>query len=186
MGTPKPKDILHKSYGRYIVAALLIGVCIFTVYSLVSQSDKKNKNDTTSSAEASGELTPATADETTQAENHKKQLANAKTPTAPTEEEPASVTPFISYAGQTSDKIEIVALVPGVSQDGGTCTALITQASSTVSKQVSANRNAKTTDCQIFTISRSEFSTNGNWSIVVSYQSSTAKGTSEPYVLNIQ
>ena len=97
-----------------------------------------------------------------------------------------TVTPVITYAGQSNGQVEVVAFVPNLLEDGGTCTVTITRGSQTVTRQVSATRNARTTDCRAFAIPESEFKEKGSWDVRVSYASLSASGTSEVWTLNIQ
>lgn len=184
MRTQKSKNLLHKINLRYLLVGLvLLSVGAAAYFFLKGGADNTALPNPVQTQ--AGELTPATAEETAQAENHKQQLANEKTPSAPTASNPTKTTPLITYAGQTNDKIEVIGFVPGISEDGGKCKLRATQGQLALEKEVPANRNSNTTDCQMFTIARAEFPAAGNWSLVISYSSNTASGDSEPYAINI-
>ena len=97
-----------------------------------------------------------------------------------------SVKPVITYLGQVDQEVRINAYVPGVFEDGGTCTAVLTQSGSRVTGSSTAFGNVSTTNCPPVTIPRSQFPNGGDWQLVVEYNSSTATGISDTDKVNIQ
>lgn len=178
--------MLSPNKKKLLIILVVLVVAVVCAVFLLKPNSKQNTSPETTATSASNDLSPATEEEVAQAEDHKKQLAEQKTPAAPTEANPASVTPFISYAGQSSGKVEVASFIPGISEDGGVCEVTISQGSSSVTKQVPANRNSSTTDCQLFSFARNEFSSGGKWLVTVRYSSKTASGTSEQQELVIQ
>ncbi|HUS25902.1 MAG TPA: hypothetical protein VMY99_00965 [Nevskiaceae bacterium] len=106
----------------------------------------------------------------------KEQEAQQNQPPAGTQKQ---VTPIITTVGFYDNNVEVSSYVPGVFEDGGTCTVTLTKGSQQVQKQGSGTKNVSTTQCPNTVIPRAEFST-GTWTAVVSYSSATAKGNSAP------
>lgn len=96
-----------------------------------------------------------------------------------------SVTPTIVDAGNYGQNVEVRALVPGVTESDGTCTAELTQGSQKVSKSSAATASASSTQCAMITISQAEFSSKGTWSLVVTYSSKESSGRSTPRDVSI-
>ncbi len=97
-----------------------------------------------------------------------------------------SVAPFIVYAGQSGDQVEVRAYLTGVFEDGGTCTAVFTKDYATITKPSTARRNVSTVDCAPITAGSSEFLPKGTWNVRVAYDSATAAGTSETQTLEVK
>jgi hypothetical protein len=94
---------------------------------------------------------------------------------------PANVTPIVVDAGQYDQLVEVRAFVPGIYEDGGTCTATLTKQNLKLVKQSGAFKDATTTQCHPIIINRSEFSEAGMWTLVLSYaHSSGSNGSSAP------
>lgn len=90
------------------------------------------------------------------------------------------VKPFLSYWGQDSDSrsIEVNGYITGIYEDGGTCTLTARKDQQEVTTSRKAIKDAKTTTCGLLEIARDKL-TPGNWSVAVTYNSSTATGTSD-------
>lgn len=99
-----------------------------------------------------------------------------------------SVKPIITYAGQFAPQnhVEVGGYVSDIFEEGGICKATFSHGSSSFSKQTQAIRNAKSVDCPAIKASASEFSPKGKWSVVLSYDSSTASGTSETKTIEVK
>jgi hypothetical protein len=122
---------------------------------------------------------PATAEEKQQSEQKKDDIVKAKSEADKSNSDgKKAVEPVITLANYSNSSATIQAYVPGIYEDGGTCTAVLTQAGQSVTKSAPAFANATTTDCQHFSIPRSEFPAAGTWTVKVSYGSSTAEGSS--------
>lgn len=101
-------------------------------------------------------------------------------PQAPTNTK-KQVQPVLSYAGYvdaTNQQVEVDAFVPSLVEEGGTCTLIATKDSQKVTVQTTGHTNVSQTRCDNFVIERSRFPTGGTWSVVVSYDSATAQGSS--------
>ncbi len=119
------------------------------------------------------DLSPATEDDQKQADERKEQLADQEeqNQTPPTNQK---VTPVIISASATS----VRGFVPGIYESGGTCTATFTKDGKTVTKQSAATKGATTTDCTPISLTKADFPATGEWTVVLSYKSSTAEGSS--------
>lgn len=108
----------------------------------------------------------------------------ATTPTAPSS--PSTPAPtkkdtgvVISQASQNSDggPLEIKAFATQ-KEETGTCTVTLTKAgATTVTKQASSAILSSYNVCQGFTINASEFSTAGDWSLQLQFESTNYKGS---------
>lgn len=175
---------------------LLIGVCICIVIACVSiilaisGSNKHTVKLITSSSnhKSTINLDPATQTEKEDSDSHKADIVKSEN-SPPTVS--SSLTPVIDFAGYNnpsdpSSQIEVDAHVPGVIEDGGTCTLSASLSGVNFTKTVSAVRNAQYTSCPAFLLNRSDFNSSGDWIIKVSYSSSKYSGFSAPQTLKIQ
>lgn len=83
----------------------------------------------------------------------------------------------ITDAGQYDNTIEIRAFVPNHYEDGS-CKFTLTQGSLKVEKETPAYRDVSTTICTNPLIARSDFTSSGDWKVVVNYIAPGASGTS--------
>ena len=90
------------------------------------------------------------------------------------------VTPVITNASQE----QINAYVPGVFEEGGSCTATLTKGNKTVTKTSTGFQNVSYTSCAPINIS-GQLTERGTWSLVLSYNSTTAEGKSAAASLEV-
>jgi hypothetical protein len=93
------------------------------------------------------------------------------------------VQPVVSYAGYVDEKtnrqqVEVDAFVPGILEEGGSCTLTATKDGQRVSITSTGHNNVSQTRCDNFVVDRSRFPTSGTWSVVVAYESTTSQGVS--------
>jgi hypothetical protein len=130
---------------------------------------------------------PATEEEKQQAEDNKDKLTDrinqeSQQPTGSKRQ----VNVQITSAEQTgSGEIEIYAYVSGVTENGGTCTALFTKDGEKVAKTSVGVQDATTTLCTPIRFPKTELPSTGNWSIVMGYTSSVAEGSSSPSEIKV-
>lgn len=144
-----------------------------------------HKASTGTNAKNNIDLSPATPAEKQDSNEHKENTSQNNQPTPPPSST-SSVTPVIVDASQYSDKIEVRSYVPGVFENGGTCTVTLTKGSLQVTKQAAATEDATTTRCANVSIDRSEFSEAGQWTATVSYSSTAYQGSSKPTTVEVQ
>jgi len=102
-------------------------------------------------------------------------------PTAPSGKK--QVTPaltFAGYADAAKQQVEVDAFVQGVLEDGGTCTMTATKGGQKVTAQSTGRANVSQTRCENIIVDRAKFPSGGTWSVVVTYESATASGSSAP------
>jgi hypothetical protein len=87
----------------------------------------------------------------------------------------------ITYAGWNAEAstVEVAGFLPGAVESDGTCTLTLTNAGSSVAATVAGSPDASSTSCGGLVVPGASISP-GTWTAVVSYQSSTSRGTSEP------
>lgn len=183
----KNKKIRSKKliYFGVLVLILLIS---FGIWKIANHNDEKGVKTTTSksandSNKSKVNYDPPTSTDKTENDQHKDQLVQQQQQSPTTT---SDVTPVITSYGTYDGNIEISSIVPGIIEDGGTCTLSATMGSSTVTKQVTGVRNAQDTSCPTFVIPRSQFGAAGNWTIVVKYSSSAHSGASEAKTLKVE
>jgi hypothetical protein len=105
---------------------------------------------------------------------------------SPTPTEEPTTTPDLDKVGVvvfqvTADEggIDVVANVPSVSEDGGTCTLIVSQAGTKQEITVKAESNVTDTQCFPMFLPRKDF-VSGPATFTVSYLSSTSSGVSAP------
>ncbi len=116
-------------------------------------------------------LNPPTAQDKAANNALKDQLGQDQSPAAAVQNGKKVVTPVITSA--SADNVS--AYVPGVFEDGGTCTMKATLGSQTITKTSTGFENASYTSCPPIDPQLSS----GNWVVTVSYSSNTAQGESQ-------
>jgi cytoskeletal protein RodZ len=96
------------------------------------------------------------------------------------------VVPVVTNASQNGQEVFASGYVPGVFEEGGTCTYTFTKGSLKVEKTTQGFANVSNTGCANLTLARSEFSQAGEWSLVLSYSSPAAKGSSAAKAIAVQ
>jgi hypothetical protein len=129
---------------------------------------------------------PPTKEEKDQAEKHKEDISQPtsnNTSTTDTGKKRASV--VITNTNQSDQDVTVIAYVQGVFENIGSCTATLSKGSEVVRKNSEAFADASTTNCAPFIVQKSEFSSSGEWKLVVSYSSPTSEGSSQEKSLTI-
>jgi hypothetical protein len=135
-------------------------------------------------------LNPPTPQEKAETEEHKDSLAEKEEtttpPAPPTPSGKLAVVPFITFAGQEGGDASVSAYIPGIFEDDGTCTATFTKGTLSHSQQSKGFRDFKHTTCAPITAPRASFAEGGAWTVILSYSSATASGSSQPRSLTIE
>ncbi len=92
---------------------------------------------------------------------------------------------IITDASQYDDEIEVRAFMPSI-VESGTCTVAFKKGSEEFKVDEAAYADATTTICTNSLIKRDMFSSNGNWTVTVSYSSENYSGISEERTVEIQ
>lgn len=96
-----------------------------------------------------------------------------------------SVTPVVTYGGQYNNQIEVGGYVPGVFEDGGTCTLTLEGNGTSQSKVVTGTKGASSVDCPVMVVSRDSLSV-GVYQAIITYSSNTSKGSSTAYSIEVK
>lgn len=163
---------------KLIILALILGsILILFVLHRTKSNDTSNN--------PSMDIGPATEQEKKQTEDYKKELekkqnqeSNDNTDTSKDDD---TVNVTITSANQTS----ISSYVTGAFEDGGTCTATLTQGNSSFSKSSSGFQNVSYTQCAPISMSDSDFPTPGEWAVTVKYSSNNFEGISKVTVIEV-
>lgn len=93
----------------------------------------------------------------------------------------ASATVVVTYSGWTDADaaVEFGAYVAGLAESGGTCTLTLTSGSRSARAQVSGEPDAASTSCPGMAVPGDELAS-GTWTAVVSYESPSTSGESDP------
>lgn len=118
-------------------------------------------------------LEPPTAADKTANEKHKNELVKDQSATPTNTNGKIKVTPTITYVNRTT----VGAYIVGVFENGGTCTATLTQGSQTIVKTSTGFQNASYTQCAPISLVGANPG-KGTWAVTVSYTSSSAEGQS--------
>jgi hypothetical protein len=114
---------------------------------------------------------------------------SATDPTNVAVDPPVTVTPdgdgglpvVLTFAdfNATTAQVEVDGYLPGIVEDGGTCTLTLTNGPASVTATVPGSADATTTSCGGAAVPRAELSP-GTWTALLAYESTTSHGTSEP------
>ena len=160
------------------VFIILLGGGVFA-YSLLKNNSPKQPN-ITDEVNGQGDdinYSPPTEEEKAETERHKKSLStNSSDSTPQSSTDKKQVTPIITYASLS----EVRAYVPGIFEDGGTCTVKATMGNQVRPYSSIGFSDVNKTSCAPIKMSLA----NGSWSVVVSYNSSTAQGKSAAREVN--
>lgn len=117
--------------------------------------------------------------ETENFKNNKDPSDKSTAPPAQTSTGKVAVTPIISSWGQNpqTGAVEVSGFVPGIFEDGGQCTAKLSNNSKVVEQSLQAVKSAQNVSCSLITIPKDKLGT-GKWSINLTYSSTQAEGSS--------
>lgn len=136
--------------------------------------------------EAPVNLEPATEEDRQRAEDNKQDIVDReKQLDNQNDTSKKSVQPTITYAGQYGSVVEAGAEVNAF-ESSGTCTATFTSGNSKITRSVQAIQNVNRMSCPVMSAPVSEFNPKGSWSVVVSYSSGTAAGSSTPVTFTVE
>ncbi len=180
------KSHRRELFGLLVVTLLIVAIGAY----LYAQRKSSTPMPPVNSPKPTGtvNLEPATEQDKQAADNNKEDLINRndRPPGQERGDNRNVVKPIITYAGQYGPQIEVGGYVPGVFEEGGTCTAKFTNGSNSFSKSIKAIRSANSTDCPAMVASAEEFSPKGSWSVVILYDSTTSAGISDSRTIEVR
>ncbi|MGY1804692.1 hypothetical protein ACI78T_15535 [Blastococcus sp. SYSU D00922] len=93
---------------------------------------------------------------------------------------------FVTYSGWNaqSGAVEVGSYLPTAVESDGTCTLTLTRGETSVTASTTGTPNVTSTSCGGLSIPGSEVSS-GTWVAVVSYESATSSGSSEPVEVEV-
>lgn len=189
MSKTKSKRTFLTTRKKLLLASLVIVAAIASVYAfgLSPFNNSKADNGIVELAERGVNLDPPTTGEKSEAELHKDELAaQNKKPSSSEDVGNAAakkqVTPLITRADQN----EVRAYVPGIVEGGGTCTATLSKGSTSISRISEGIANSSVTNCRPIDLSSVQFPQKGQWTLVVSYNSTAASGKTEPTTVEVR
>lgn len=176
------KQLLVKKWLLLSLLAVLIATGVWAFMrpdqNKSTQTPQATNLDTTKSG-ASVNLSPPTNQEKQEADARKSEISSQPS-TATSSSGKKQVTPVITYA----DKNGANAYVPGVFEEGGTCTATFTKDANNIVATSTGFQNSNYTSCAPMKLP-GPLNISGIWSVVVSYSSSTSQGKSSAYTVQV-
>ena len=185
---------------RFIKAHKLVFVSALTVLLIgggALYAQQVTKDDQPQAAEAAQPTTdtsginfdPPTEEEKKENEIRKNELIeqnkirlNQETQTGIT-----AVTPVVTSSSiQSGSQVTITSYVPGIVEDDGLCTMTATKGALKVARSSTGFGNATNTACPPFFINRTDFPESGDWSVVVTYKSQKAEGSSAAKIISLK
>lgn len=179
--SPKKRKLL-----ALLLLLVLLGVGVFGYLQLRPDTSKQQAN--TPETNPAINLSPPTAQDKAEADQHKDDLAKQNGSPVTTTNGLKNVTPVITghaATDGTNQAYAVGAFIAGIYENNGACTLTATLNSKIVTKQVAGEKDATTTTCY-FDLKRSDFPSSGTWNIKVGYVSNTASGTSETTTLEVK
>lgn len=176
------------SYKKWTVICLVLVAAVVAGFVIYNSRHNKPVADTPNGVNLSP-ATPEEKAESNQLKEESNQPSPSETPTNPdtnTSNDKRSVKPVITGANQYDGAMHIGAFIPSLYESGGMCAFTLTQGDTTITKQTDGVQDATTTRCTNLVIPRSEFPTPGDWSVVVTYTSSTATGVSTAMTAKVE
>lgn len=153
----------------------------------------KTRNHNSTSASPDGQetinLAPATDQEKQENDANKQRIVDEQNnqnnnPPQNNQSGDTSSTKQVSVTITSADKSVVYAQVSGIVEDGGTCMATFTKGSTSLSASSDSIANVSYTQCA--PIHPSSPLQAGNWSVVVSYKSTHATGSSAAFAFTVQ
>jgi flagellar basal body-associated protein FliL len=101
-----------------------------------------------------------------------------KPPTQNTSSGKQSVNVLLTNASIINNTVRASGFVTNIVEEGGECTYIFTNGTSTLTKKATTLTNPTSTTCETVTFSPAELPVGGTWKVVLKYSSSKAEGTS--------
>jgi hypothetical protein len=185
-----PKIKKRKNKKPFIVASVVALVAIGGIaYAISNHSQKPAPSSTTSGAPINYD--PPSKQDTQSVNDNKQRIVQQEkdqqnqTSTNQGSASKQTIKPIITYAGQYGSSVEIGGYI-NVFEDGGTCQVTFTQGSKTITRSVSAVRDANSVDCPSVSVNSSEFNPKGKYVVTLGYNSNTTTGVSDPKDIEVK
>lgn len=178
--TNKNKSSTNKKvlYGFLIVVALAL--VAGSIYVFKDRSNKKSVDTT----EQTINYEPATKEEKKESENAKDKIIEQKnTQSNSSSSSTNQKTPVKPTITNTTGSIN--AYVTGIFEEGGTCTAIFSKDTTTLTKSSTGFQNVSYTQCAPINLDTG-FLSPGKWAVIVKYSSDKSEGSSEPQTIEVK
>lgn len=97
-----------------------------------------------------------------------------------------TVSVFVTDASQYGDIVEVRAYADEVASKGSCVVTLKKSGETTVKRKTALINSSTTTVCKTVNIPVSSFSSKGEWTAVITYQSNSGEGVSDPQVVEVR
>lgn len=173
---------------------IVIGLVVLIVVAGLTANWYRNRNasQTGDVIDAPGtekiDLSPPTEADKQAVDENKERIARQEDAAGQTPTSGIAVTPTIVDASYyASDQVfELSAFVSGVFESTGVCKVTLTKGSTVITRESAGFQNSSYTSCTPISIPRANFPSSGEWSVVVSYTSPTAQGSSQSKTVMIE
>lgn len=120
-------------------------------------------------------------------QNAKKRGEPDTTQTVPSKEDPSkkSATVGIAFADKEGPNFEVRAFITNVIEGTGTCKAILTNGAKSVTRESKAFIDASSSQCLPIVVPISELAPAGDWTLIMTYDSPSSKGSTDPEVVKI-
>ncbi len=127
------------------------------------------------------DLSPPTEADKQAVDENKERIARQEDSSSQAPTSGIAVTPTIVDASYYSQEqvFELSAFVSGVFESTGVCKVTLTKGSTVITRESAGFKNSSYTSCTPISIPRANFPSSGEWSVLVSYTSPTAQGSSQ-------
>ena len=180
-------DVLPRPFRMTALAAMLATTAALTLSACGGDPAGADEGAASSTATQTSSAAPTDAPDATPAG----ESTDPETPAAGTDaEEPDNagghvdvVTTYFGY-DPTVSAVLVGGYVAGVLEDGGTCTATLTQGARSVTGTSQGSADARTTACPEIQVPGSSLGS-GTWTVVLSYDSSRGSGEAQPVTVQV-
>lgn len=178
MNAKKSKSIAPKLIAAALIAVVIVGGWLTYAYAQKTWPFQNKIAEEPSQINQDGiNYSPPTDEEVKEGQDAKGDIVSGDRPPAISGDK--DNTPVaISFADMIDGNLEIRAFISSIIEGSGTCTARVSHAGTTVSGSAKAFVDASSSICRPIRIPEAKLKT-GEWSVIVTYSSVDAAGTSE-------
>lgn len=177
----KTKNIFSKK----VLIASILGVALVASGVFLWLASQKKPSTQSSSPLSVNQVNYGGPSDDEQAAGDKQKEVNVQKET-PSPQPASGATVILSDASQYGDVIEVRGYIANIIEEGGNCTATFTLGSKVITATGAGIKDAKTTQCSTISLPRSQFTSAGSWSVVLSYKSAVAEGSSTTETVEIK
>ena len=154
-----------------LASAIILGLLILGIVGYFLLAPKNSVSDGVNYA------APTKEEKQSANEQKEKNVERDKTDNAPVSPAGKTINLVLTDANQYDETIEVRAYSRDIYENGGTCTATFIKGSTSFTTQSQAFADATSTQCGALDTPRSKFSEAGMWTLELTYNSTTSKGS---------